>query len=174
MRTLHSNLVIFQYRISTLLNCNPLHFTFQSGYIPMNHHLVLSRLGYYLYIPIWLYSNKKAGDRVKVVISLYIPIWLYSNSINPKNTSSSFSFTFQSGYIPIGCKSSQEEKFRPLYIPIWLYSNHYTTIWIKKWLYFTFQSGYIPIVHHAISIHKDYSLYIPIWLYSNFWLGDYW
>ena len=81
----------------------------------------------FLYIPIWLYSNRNRSVAYNNLSKLYIPIWLYSNTTNTKLTGFRTHFTFQSGYIQmkrIFCLNQR----RSLYIPIWLYSNPYPII----------------------------------------------
>ena len=75
---LHSNLVIFKLT-----------------YIPTGQKI------YFLYIPIWLYSNSDRHSVRCIAIFLYIPIWLYSNEVTNYGRST----------------------WNTLYIPIWLYSN---------------------------------------------------
>ena len=120
-----------------------------------------------LYIPIWLYSNLTHARLQSLINELYIPIWLYSNSSLQHFAHSSLNFTFQSGYIQIVTKPTQQKELNLLYIPIWLYSNlrcqAYTAIYLLslhsnlvifksfkpatsiRAVYFTFQSGYIQI-----------------------------
>ena len=75
---LHSNLVIFKFKLFRLCQC------------------CIS-----LYIPIWLYSNIFGFNCVAPSIRLYIPIWLYSNLSKNALATSYLAFTFQSGYIQI-------------------------------------------------------------------------
>ena len=99
--SLHSNLVIFKWRVLKLSRrkCKPLH-----------SNLVIFKLAvptwnkcpFYLYIPIWLYSNDKSKIDSVELGKLYIPIWLYSNEAQ------------KTLYVDISS----------LYIPIWLYSNN--------------------------------------------------
>ena len=121
--TLHSNLVIFKSKSRR------------------------SKTGcFYLYIPIWLYSNSTAQKpKTHIVKSFtfqsgYIQIDTYIDACFIK-----VFFTFQSGYIQIGCAMIKSHLFTVLYIPIWLYSNS----------------------AHPVKVACSLRLYIPIWLYSN-------
>ena len=98
--SLHSNLVIFKLT-----------------YIPTGQKI------YFLYIPIWLYSNLVKRELALRGCFLYIPIWLYSNDLVKLLDEYFTFFTFQSGYIQIAAQNT-------------ITSNNLT---------FTFQSGYIQI-----------------------------
>ena len=99
---------------------------------------------------------------------LYIPIWLYSNSTAQKpKTHIVKSFTFQSGYIQIGCAMIKSHLFTVLYIPIWLYSNPLANTEGTR-LGFTLHSNLVIFKSCFIKVFgKEKALYIPIWLYSN-------
>ena len=75
---LHSNLVIFKWKRSSLL-CESFPFTFQSGYIQMFIVTLSIPPLKYIYIPIWLYSNQVMHLWNLRYCPIYIPIWLYSN-----------------------------------------------------------------------------------------------
>ena len=121
-----------------------LHFTFHSGYIPMELerikkqkeeplHSILDIFQFYLllippvficlYIPFWIYSNKIGLSKSNNFFRLYIPFWIYSNGRQSMKSLLFLNFTFHSGYIPI---IQQLRLFFSLY-------------------FFTFHSGYIPI-----------------------------
>ena len=127
MRTLHSNLVIFQQK-------------------PSKKCLTLERC---LYIPIWLYSNKreKVYEQMK-------DLALHSNLvIFQRNGWFRYSYvriTLHSNLVifqhALKLMSLLETK---LYIPIWLYSNQASSAVCTKFVEtFTFQSGYIPTVEY--------------------------
>ena len=111
---LHSNLVIFKLT-----------------YIPTGQKI------YFLYIPIWLYSNSDRHSVRCIAIFLYIPIWLYSNEQGTARIAGLLAFTFQSGYIQIlKCQRN---------------------FYILK--FFTFQSGYIQIHLDVCQKVQHYSLH---------------
>ena len=76
-------------------------FTFQSGYIQILFPIYWHYLLYFLYIPIWLYSNNATIDNKTNVTpftfqSGYIQIIAGYGVVNYMQN-----FTFQSGYIQI-------------------------------------------------------------------------
>ena len=121
-KTLHSNLVIFKCMRKELSD---------SSLQPLHSNLVIFKclcffaicVPYFLYIPIWLYSN---GRFLTTYQSRHKP--LHSNLVIFKWAVSqtlyrNLVFTFQSGYIQIKSASTILKVLLILYIPIWLYSN---------------------------------------------------
>ena len=77
-RTLHSNLVIFQlYTICKAWAW--VFFTFQSGYIPMEVRLDLSKYIPALHSNLVIFQFFISSTSTFLCSWLYIPIWLYSN-----------------------------------------------------------------------------------------------
>ena len=135
-------------------------FTFQSGYIQILFPIYWHYLLYFLYIPIWLYSNNATIDN--------------KTNVTP--------FTFQSGYIQIRSpiiwtiilltlhsnlvifKLMSSEKvwlYDNLYIPIWLYSNNNQCIFTR--CVFTLHSN---LVIFKWEMHLIIALYMHT-LHSN-------
>ena len=102
LSTLHSNLVLFKFSPPSFYHFLKVFFTFQSGSIqirqfytlnsdnlPLHSNLVLFKCSYFarvilcffLYIPIWFYSNWGFYNSHICDIWLYIPIWFYSNYV---------------------------------------------------------------------------------------------
>ena len=148
-----------------------------------------------LYIPIWLYSNKKGICWNADIDTLHSNLVIFKLFASESASNSFVTFTFQSGYIQIMLPSCLVIRLYPLhsnlvifkygdiglwlldnalYIPIWLYSNmlslvsvyHFTQLYIPIWLY----SNY----HKLINLRDTKRLYIPIWLYSNKDIGQSW
>ena len=122
MTSLHSNLVIFKY----------------------DKRLTYKSFIMYLYIPIWLYSNRLPHILILMKLVLYIPIWLYSNDNAYSAGQKLLCFTFQSGYIQIDLIEILARLDRPLH------------------------SNLVIFKYDQYEINRlSNSLYIPIWLYSN-------
>ena len=123
MKSLHSNLVIFQSKAAMLLLSNTANFTFQSDYIPIKveksyvQHLICFTFqsGY---IPMVL-----SISRVTLTVSLHSNLVIFQYWVGVGIPLELVDFTFQSGYIPIMLRCVSLNSRMRLYIPIWLYSN---------------------------------------------------
>ena len=116
------------------------HFTFHSGYIPINrfHHGYNRTIS--LYIPFWIYSNtawKTRKTLQKVPLHSILDIFQYT-------------FTFISSTVIL------------LYIPFWIYAyTHHESHLALHSILDIFQSERLHI-NPLLSL-----LYIPFWIYSN-------
>ena len=120
--TLHSNLVIFkwstekgiisscftfqsgyiQIKLFNISFDKLLSFTFQSGYIQILFPIYWHYLLYFLYIPIWLYSNKPALLKATLrQLSLHSNLVIFKLIYTLYWYALCTCFTFQSGYIQI-------------------------------------------------------------------------
>ena len=141
---------------------------------------------------------------------LYIPIWFYSNNVNFRTALNTYFFTFQSGSIQIGVMWSgsisvtslhsnlvlfklqmmfcHDIFLLPLHSNLVLFKYSRVILVFRAILNFTFQSGSIQILFlkfllrfyfnftfqsGSIQIKRPvclpflFVLYIPIWFYSN-------
>ena len=150
------------------VNCIITTFTFQSGSIQMTLCKVYINRVFYLYIPIWFYSNDNRELMQSDIQQLYIPIWFYSNE-----NSAAVSYKSCRLYIPIWFYSNDHlshflfDIYR-LYIPIWFYSNKSGVRKQIPWKNaFTFQSGSIQILWDLAPLLSSHSLHSNLVLFKS-------
>ena len=150
-------------------------------------------MNFFIYIPLWSYSNLVRLVRRRRSPSIYIPLWSYSNcsfwKIKIMNILylHSTMVLFKLGLLHLFLIHTI------IYIPLWSYSNYYTEVLASSVSLFTFHYGPIQInrdrksffrkvyLHSTMVLFKWYaecskcvnkSIYIPLWSYSNAELGE--
>ncbi len=162
---LHSTLAIYQYENLELLQPGNIVFTFHFGYISIYSHIrfVPYKL---LYIPLWLYINRRRSFRCFHGLQLYIPLWLYINPLRRYMPRCQVNFTFHFGYISIIYCRPQARHCCSLHSTLAIYqflrsrfSAYSSRLYIPLWLYIN------SLLLHTVTICSQ--LYIPLWLYIN-------
>ena len=74
---LHSTMVLFKFNIKINLYCLSI-FTFHYGPIQIRLYF-LKPFQFFIYIPLWSYSNFATDDTNTNLYEIYIPLWSYSN-----------------------------------------------------------------------------------------------
>ena len=155
---LHSTLVILQSAIDTVATVAtgstfhsgyitigkgsgsgcPWISTFHSGYITIMPWLInFPRMK--IYIPLWLYYNRKGWTSQNDRNDIYIPLWLYYNPREIIEYEHDVQSTFHSGYITINAIQYNKVALKNIYIPLWLYYNLLSTEqrWLESYLHST-------------------------------------
>ena len=166
---LHSNLVIFKFKVDYNKYYIGAKFTFQSGDIQILIQKLKNALILTIYIPIWWYSNKYLLRRiVQSLLYLHSNLVIFKYNLLEEISENIKKFTFQSGdiqmlsilqtwkkYLHVHAnlvifKSLQYKKIenshKGIYIPIWWYSNSIGEPQAILPTRFTFQSGDIQIL----------------------------
>ena len=123
---LHSTMVLFKYDCINQCNTNitHLHSTMVLFKLFFYSFLVLS---FYIYIPLWSYSNQLKSCTYQVHKRIYIPLWSYSNLTKttggqPDTNLHSTMVLFKSSSI---IKDMTNKEFTFHYGPIQIIFNHF-------------------------------------------------
>ena len=146
---------------------------------------------------------------------IYIPLWFYSNCIRKYRISCEHIYLHSTMVLFKWTINEDLQLENIIYIPLWFYSNIFCCCWycficliyIPLWFYsnwdmerlqlyknvFTFHYGSIQIIIHCkkqifmliyiplwfysnstetIQIQSFWSIYIPLWFYSNVWRNN--
>ena len=119
-------------------------FTFHYGSILIILWFWAGYILFFIYIPLWFYSNVILTQTHTIMLEIYIPLWFYSNLFRASE------WAIQAFiYIPLWFYSNpinfKISRTQHIYIPLWFYSN----LFFKKHLtfsyVFTFHYGSILI-----------------------------